>query len=348
MAAKIYDNPAQILTVNSGVNDGAELTIRNKAVLQADIDGVQAIGSVSLSPDGSALPGVALSGNQIEIETSDTNGVIEVSDSQSDLSVNVGVDNPGASPTYHSASTSAAQYTVTSNTAFEWAYASGAGKAAGDPIAWVTLMSLAMATGNLNVLGDVICENLDVGDIDASSVDATVDITAPEVNISQADGNRALLRTTALQVTTGAAAYQHNCINEGTTVANHYVVRGNDGGYWRWDAKCSGVLVTSVFQVGDNTSDRVRVNATGTSTGDLIVRGGTATHLLFTDASTDRVGVNQNVPIYTLDVNGDARADAHVYTPITSGSAPNNSTFVDSADNRLKFKSNLGALTILA
>ena len=52
-------------------------------------------------------------------------------------------------------------------------------------------------------------------------------------------------------------------------------------------------------------SGPVTINEGGHSTIDFRVEGDTSTHLLFTDASADKVGINDSSPSYTLDVNGD-------------------------------------------
>jgi hypothetical protein len=45
---------------------------------------------------------------------------------------------------------------------------------------------------------------------------------------------------------------------------------------------------------------------------DFRVEGDTKTHLLFVDASTDRVGINSSAPVYNLDVVNDDAADAGI------------------------------------
>jgi hypothetical protein len=52
------------------------------------------------------------------------------------------------------------------------------------------------------------------------------------------------------------------------------------------------------------TSAGVVINDTGLNTVDFRVEGDTKTHLLFTDGSLDRVGINQNAPDEMLDVDG--------------------------------------------
>ena len=62
-------------------------------------------------------------------------------------------------------------------------------------------------------------------------------------------------------------------------------------------------------QYSDN---EVAINEGSTQT-DFRVEGGTDTHLLFTDGSTDRVGIGTASPSSKLDVNGDLRVDSPTF-----------------------------------
>jgi len=54
------------------------------------------------------------------------------------------------------------------------------------------------------------------------------------------------------------------------------------------------------------------INESGHSTGNFRVEGGGNTHLLFTDASEDTVGIKNSSPSASLDITGDLRTSSHI------------------------------------
>lgn len=82
----------------------------------------------------------------------------------------------------------------------------------------------------------------------------------------------------------------------------------------------------------------VIINETG-SDRDFRVEGDTSTHLLFTDASVDRVGVNDSAPNELLTVGG---VVSLLETTAPSATANYGKLYVKSADNKLYFKDDGG------
>jgi hypothetical protein len=78
-------------------------------------------------------------------------------------------------------------------------------------------------------------------------------------------------------------------------------------------AQLNNLSNTTVTTTGVVAANSLTVAGTATITGDLKTAG----NELFVDVSTNRVGINDSTPSYSLDVNGDIRATGDIIGDLT-------------------------------
>lgn len=103
---------------------------------------------------------------------------------------------------------------------------------------------------------------------------------------------------------TAATGFLVNHTNVGATIGTLYGLKVNS---------MAGIASAANSYAIHTYDSKVLLNASGHQDADFQVQGDTLTHLLFVDASSDRVGVNNSSPQYTLDVlaySGNARIAA--------------------------------------
>jgi hypothetical protein len=76
-------------------------------------------------------------------------------------------------------------------------------------------------------------------------------------------------------------------------------------------AFAQSLKTNSVERIGISGAGAVVVNETGADA-DFRVESDTSTHMIFVDASTNRVGINQSSPQFTLDVVGDVNVTSDI------------------------------------
>ena len=88
-------------------------------------------------------------------------------------------------------------------------------------------------------------------------------------------------------------------------------VQFNDGG----SLGASSILTFNGSKLSSTFLESTRasvMNESGHASGDFRVEGGGNTHLLFTDASEDAVGIKKSSPTAVLDITGDLRVSSHI------------------------------------
>jgi hypothetical protein len=115
------------------------------------------------------------------------------------------------------------------------------------------------------------------------------------------DSNSGLYYSTALREFQTPSIYSSDGVtsvflNDGT-----YAINATGKSYLNGAATLGSLSVTNGAVINEVGGDY-----------DFRVEGDTKTHLLFTDASTDRVGINSSTPAYNLDMVNDDAADAGI------------------------------------
>ena len=157
-------------------------------------------------------------------------------------------------------------------------------------------------------------------DVDDGNITNVADISLDTIS---ADGN-----TIGMTLKQAGGATAFTIIDDdqaGTGVATFLTIDATDG----TDSvtiDATSFVVNSTISL-DNT---VVINEAGADK-DFRVEGDTDTHLLFTDASTDRVGISESAPDTTLHVSGDTTLDGNVFINAVAG----NNDFNVSASNAL-------------
>jgi hypothetical protein len=101
--------------------------------------------------------------------------------------------------------------------------------------------------------------------------------------------------------TIGAGAITGTSLTDGTATLNNGSITGGVDATFSGTGTLGSLSVTNGAVINEAGGDY-----------DFRVEGDTKTHLLFTDASTDRVGINSSTPGYNLDMVNDDAADAGI------------------------------------